>query len=468
MTRKLEIVLALILVGSALAFGGVQPIGYSLAEIFVFLTFILFLWNQKRLGRIKLSLPIWPLLFVLWIGLQLVPLPQELLAVVSPAHRLTQDWLGSVANGSAWGTLSIYPYATLLGLFKILAYLGVFLLAVHLFDSGRRKSSLALALILLGCFEAAYGIIQHLLSWNSIFGVTDPYDQWVAIGTYINRNHFAGIIELTFPFVFASAFYSYQLWSDPRQRAHRVSSGTDEDSSIGFRIVFYLFLVGMMVVSVVFSFSRGGILSVSFTLIALSVLTFLKVRRKSWGLVIAGLAALALGFSLWIGVGSVLHRFENMSHSAYLGQSKRSMLWSDTLELFRANPILGTGLGTFEDAYRPFQTKLVNMHVDHAHNDYLEFACETGIIGFGLLFLPIFYLLGRMVISFLKDHRRFRSAILLGCIGSTLGLLIHSLTDFNLQIPANAMIFALVLGIGYKAACLEPRKEVKERQATVN
>jgi O-antigen ligase len=104
--------------------------------------------------------------------------------------------------------------------------------------------------------------------------------------------------------------------------------------------------------------------------------------------------------------------------------------------------------------------------VDHAHNDYLEFASETGLIGFVLLFVPIFYLLVRMIISFLRDHRRYRSAILLGCIGSTLALLTHSLTDFNLQVPANAMIFAAILGVGYKAACAEPRQEAQKPEAS--
>jgi O-antigen ligase len=194
-------------------------------------------------------------------------------------------------------------------------------------------------------------------------------------------------------------------------------------------------------------------------LMALSLLTLLKVRRKSWGIVIVSLAALAVGFSLWIGIGTVLYRFQQMDQSSYLHTSERSTIWNDTLHLLRENPVLGTGLGTFGEALRPYQTQLVNLYIDHAHNDYLEFASETGIVGFALLFLPIFYLLGRMIIAFLKDHRRYRSAVLLGCIGSALGLLIHSLTDFNLQVPANALIFAVVLGIGYKAACQEPQKD---------
>jgi O-antigen ligase len=466
MTRKLEIMLALILVGTSLALGGVQPIAYSLAEIFVFLIVVIFLWNQKRHGRINVSLPIWPILFLLWIVLQLIPLPLSFLAAISPARELTQAWLAPIQHSSSWGTLSINPAATLLAFFKTLAYVGVFVLAIQMFDSGRRKSTIMTALIALGCFEAGYGILQYLLGWNKIFSYTNPYDSWVAFGTYINRNHLAGLMDLTVPFAFAAAFYSYQLWSDPRRRTASTKSGGE--SPLEFRIVFYLFLAVIMVIGVVFSNSRGGIVAVSFALIVLSILTLLKVRRRSWGLVIAGLVTLAVAFSLWIGIGDILHRFVNMSQAEYEGTLTRSMMWSDTIQLFRHNPILGTGLGTFEDALRPFQTHLVNLTIDHAHNDYLEFAAETGLIGFLLLFLPIFYLLVRMIISFLKDHRRYRSAVLLGCIGSALGLMIHSLFDFNLQVPANAMIFAAILGMGYKAASVEPRHEIQESETSAN
>ncbi|HKT12309.1 MAG TPA: O-antigen ligase family protein [Terriglobia bacterium] len=465
MTNKFEVFLALILVGSTLALGGVQPITYSLVEILVFLLVILFFWSQKRQNRIDLSLPIWPLLFVLWIALQLLPLPRSFLGAVSQAHRLTLAWLAPIQHAGVWGTLSINPSATLLGFFKILAYVGVFILAIQMFDSARRKNTIVTALIALGCFEAAYGILQFLLGWNKIFGYTNPYDSWVATGTYINRNHFAGLMDLTVPLAFAAAFHTYQLWSDPRRRAASTRSGGE--SPLEFRIVFFLFLAVIMVIGSVFSYSRGGVLSVAFTLIVLSVLTIFKVRRKSWGLLIAGLATLALGFSLWVGVGGLVHRFVKMGQAGYVSTQRRSMIWNDTLQLFASNPILGTGLGTYEDALRPFQAHLVDLTIDHAHNDYLEFGAETGLVGLVLLFVPIFYLLVRMIICFLKDHRRYRSAILLGCIGSTVGLLIHSLMDFNLQVPANAMIFAAILGIGYKAACVEPRKEVQEQTPSV-
>lgn len=464
MRKTLEIALTLIFVGSVLAFGGVLPLAYSLAEVFIFLAVLFFLWNQQRRGQIRLSLPIWPFLFVAWVGLQLVPLPWSFVAVVSPARAMTQKWMGALDPKADWTTLSIYPHATLLGFVKLLAYLGVFILAVYLFDSGRRKSLLVVALIWLGCFEAGYGILQHLLNWNKIFTVTNPYDLWVATGTYINRNHFAGLMELTLPFAFASAFYSYQLWSDWRQgRLVRNSSGNE--SAAGFQVIFYLFLMLIMFLAVVFSWSRAGILTVLVTLIVLSLLTVFKVRRKAWGMGVLAFGILAIGFALWIGLGPLTYRFQQFGQTNYLHSSERANIWHDTLHLIDKNPVLGTGLGTYGEALRPYQTQLVNLHIDHAHNDYLEFTSETGLLGAGLLFIPIFYLLARMIIAFLNDHRRYRRAVILGCIGATLGLLIHSVTDFNLQVPANAMILAMILGIGYKAACVEPKNEVRKKAA---
>ncbi len=464
MKKTLELVLALIFLGSALAFGGVQPLAYSLAEVSIFLAVLFFLWNQQRRGQIRLSLPIWPFLFVLWAGLQLIPLPAGLAAAISPTRAVSAKWLEALNPHGTWTPLSIDPHATLLMFLQILAYLGVFVLAVHLFDSARRKSLLVVALICLGCFEAGYGILQHLLNWNKIFTFTNPYDLWVATGTYINRNHFAGLMEMTIPFTFGLAFYSYQLWSDWHE-GRLASAASGNEGTASFQVVFYLSLMLIMVLAVIFSWSRGGILAVLATLIVLSLLTAFKVRRKAWVMGVAAFTVLAIGFTLWIGLGPVLQRFQQVGQTNYLRTSERGKIWQDTLPVVRENPVLGSGLGTYGEAFRPHQTHLVNLYIDHAHNDYLEFASETGLVGLGLLFIPILYLLVRMVLAFLGDHRRYRRAVLLGCIGATLGLLIHTVTDFNLHIPANAIIFAMILGIGYKAACVEPKIEARKKAA---
>ncbi|MGH9447604.1 MAG: O-antigen ligase family protein, partial [Terriglobia bacterium] len=113
--------------------------------------------------------------------------------------------------------------------------------------------------------------------------------------------------------------------------------------------------------------------------------------------------------------------------------------------------------------FRHVQNSWVTYTVTHAHNDYLELTAGTGLIGALLLFVPIFILLVLMIWSFITDTRRYRPAVILGCVGGTLAILIHSAADFNLHIPANALVFAVILGIGYKAACLERRAERSQK-----
>jgi O-antigen ligase len=458
MNRVLELVLAVTIVGATLAFGGVQPLTYTLMEFALFLAVLLLLWKQTRQGEISIPLPLWPVLFALWAIVQLVPLPSFFIGWISPA-RLLDPTLSGLSQGQwVWSTLSIYPHDTALGLGKFLAYLGAFALAAYLFDSGKRKSTLIRALIFLGCFEACYGIVQYLTGWQKIFTYTKVYNLSEATGTYINRNHFAGLLELILPFAVAAGFYSFQIWSE-RKQAGLDRRASAERSSAGMRTIFYLFLVVIIFVAVVFSRSRGGIMATVFSIVFIALLAQLKTRRKIWALAIFLFLVCVIGYGLWIGLDPVLARFEQLREPGYLQLEGRIAIWKDSLRLVRDHPLVGTGLGTFGTVFRRYQTDLVGKYVDHAHNDYLEFAADTGLLGAALLFLPILYLLAKMIASFLNDTRRYRRAVTLGCIGSTLALLIHSVTDFNLQIPANALVFAVVLGIGYKAACVERREE---------
>ncbi len=468
MDRILELMLALVLTGTTLAFGGVQPLTYTLAEIFIFLGVFLLFWKQTRQGEMFLRLPIGPVLFALAVLLQTVPLPLGLITHLSPTRLLDPQLIGLGAGSRQWATLSIYPHDTVLTLVKFLAYLGAFLLAVRVFDSRKGKSTLLTALIFLGWFEAVYGIVQYLTGWQKIFGYVKQYDLQEATGTYINRDHYAGLLELTLPFVFAAAFYYFLLWSGGKLRGPdgRVSVVR---TSAGFQSVFWLFLLVIMVVGVIFSRSRMGILGTAFIIVFMALFAQLKARRRVWTVGIVVFLVCVAGYGLWIGLGPVLARFEQMREPGYLQIEGRVAIWRDSLHLIRDYPLTGTGLGTFGVAFRPYQTDLVNYYVDHAHNDYLEFASETGLLGASLLFLPILYLLGRMINSYLEDPSRFRRSATLGCVGSTLALLLHSISDFNLHIPANALLFAVVLGVGYKAAVVERREEQgREKGAAEN
>lgn len=456
MGKTPEVVLACTIIGLALAVGGVLPISYFLAEVVLFILVSLLLVMQSRSGRIGLPLPIAVVPFFLLVSLQLIPAPSRFIMTISPVRLSAYELGGPRQSYPDWTTISIYPHDTLVSLLKFLAYLSAFVLAAYFFDSRKGKSTLLQALIILGCFEAGYGIVQYVTGWHKIFTYTNVFDMYDATGTYINRNHFAGLLELILPFVLASIFYSFQRRADPSSAddLRRSSSG---QSFLNFQALFYLFLVALMSVALVFSRSRGGILAMALMLTFVAMLGQVGARRKGWMLLVVLCFTVVVGYGLWIGLDPVLARFEEMGEENFLQLEGRTAIWKDTLQTVREYPLTGTGLGTFGVVFRRFQSHLVNNYVDHAHNDYLEFASETGLVGAAVLFLPILYLFAKMVFSFLDEPRRYRSSVLLGCIGATLAILIHSLTDFNLQIPANALIFAVVLGIGYKAACVEQR-----------
>ena len=457
MSKLVELTLALAIIGAALAFGGVQPITYSLMEVALFLVLLMLLLKQTREGRISLPLPLWPVLFGLLIVLQVIPLPARFIVALSPARQLAPHLAGLSDGKWIWTTLSVSPHDTELALLKFLAYLSAFLLAAYLFDSRKGKSTLLRALILLGCFEAVYGIVQYLTGWQKIFTYTKEFDLKEATGTYINRNDFAGLLEMILPFVLGLSFYSFQIWSEHRQAGLGRRASADR-SSAGVRSIFYLFLMVIMVVAVTFSRSRGGILAAAFSIVFIVILAQVKAKRKTWMLGFFLFLLCIVGYGLWIGLDPVLARFEKMREPGDLQLEGRVVIWKDAIRLIRDYPLIGTGLGTFGTAIRRYQTGFVDLNLGHAHNDYLEFASDTGLLGAALLFLPILYLFFKMIMGFLDDTRSFRRSVTLGCIGSILALLIHSVTDFNLQIPANALIFAVVLGIGYKAACVEPRE----------
>ncbi|HUY13351.1 MAG TPA: O-antigen ligase family protein [Terriglobia bacterium] len=463
MDRILEAVLGLTIIGEVLAFGGVQPLAYSILEIVLFACLFALLARQTLEGRFQLKWPLWTLLFCLLVFIQTVPLPAAFVKHISPERVLPASVLEVIHESSSRLTLSIYPHATLLMLMKVLAYVCAFILAVYLFDSRKRKSTLVRILIYLGLFETAYGAIQYLTGWQKIFTFSKEYYTDSGTGTFINHNHFAGFLELTFPFVFGLIFYMFQTWQEERRR-RRGTRQAGTQTSAGIATLFYSFLLVFMAMGFIFARSRSGVLVFISTLVFLGLLAQLKARKKAWmaGLVI--FLSLVFAYALWIGLNPILARFEVFrGGEQYFQVEGRLIFWQDTLRLIHDYPWVGTGLGTFQYSFRHYQTGWLTFLVDHTHNDYMEVASETGLLGAALLFLPMIVLLIRMVVSFLTDTRRYRPSILLGCIGGTLAILLHSFTDFNLQIPANALTLAVVLGIGYKAACVERRAERQSR-----
>jgi len=165
-------------------------------------------------------------------------------------------------------------------------------------------------------------------------------------------------------------------------------------------------------------------------------------RSKTMG-AIAAFVLLTMALALWMGDSELIQRLGSIHSQARseLSGGTRLSIDRDALRMFAQKPILGWGLGSFLEVYPQFRSFYTNLRVEHAHNDYLELLVETGTAGFlvAVWFLIIMF---RAAAKELRQHewRTSHLAGLAGLAGIT-GILVHSLVDFNLQIPANAAIF---------------------------
>ena len=242
-----------------------------------------------------------------------------------------------------------------------------------------------------------------------------------SFGPFVNRNHFAGFVELTLPVGLALMVFR----------------GIPGDL---FPVLTVLTIVPVS--ALVLSGSRGGIISF---VLELCVLAFLARRRRAdegprmVALGIVALAALAL--VAWIGAGKAIQRFSTATQD--LSVSRRASMFRGAASVFLAHPITGTGLGTLVAVYPRYETVYDGYVVEHVHNDYIEALAETGIAGgiCGLAFLWLLYREARK--AFEAERSQFGRGLRAGAIVALSGLLLHSFIDFNLHIPSNALLFLL-------------------------
>jgi O-antigen ligase len=271
----------------------------------------------------------------------------------------------------------------------------------------------------LGFFVSILAILQHLTFNGKLYWFREMRFGGLPFGPYVNRNHFAGFAEMVIPV----GLVPLVLGKVRRERIFLVA----------------LFAMGP-IVALLLSASRGGIVSFAVQMLLLFVL--LLIRRIRSRFVIAG-GVVVLGavmFVSWIGVHQVLALFASIQ-TLEVSAGKRAAMRQDTWRLFLDHPLLGTGLGTFETVFPPYDSVYDGKIANHAHNDYLEALAETGIAG-GLCCL---WFLWVVLLQALKGMAQlgetFGSALNLAGLVACSGILVHSLVDFNLHIPANALLF---------------------------
>jgi O-antigen ligase len=404
---------------AVVSFGGVESWGNAVLEIGAALLFVLWAVVVVRRARAEI--------FGNWLMIPVVG-------------------LGAIALVQFATGTSVYPYLTKMELLRWSSCALLLFLAIQAFQTKEHVKQLIWFLLSLGFAVSLFGIVQYFSFNGKLYWVVPLAAGLTPFGPFVNPNHFAGFVELTAPLGLALLLFP------SRNREH-----------VPLLLLFTIVPVG----AVFLSASRTGIIVVVLEFVLLAFLS--RANRMGRKQVFGAMAIVLLtgGLILWLGVTRALERFEQLAHQG-VNRDLRVAMDQDTWRIFRDYPWSGTGLGTLIAVYPRYESFYNGTTVDHAHNDFLELLADTGVAGgiCGALFIGLLFRrgLGNFQVAAGGTARALVAGPLVACTG----MLLHSLVDFNLHIPSNALIFLLLAFLattrdaqGLRFLC-EPSASVQE------
>ena len=393
--QVLFFILSALLIFGPLAFGAVEE--WSELVLQVGAVVLLWIWAFREATMRQLFLPAFSLL-------------QPLLLFFALA--ITQLALRTTA----------YPFATFNELMKDVVYGIFFLVAAHCFRTEKRLRWFALTFTIFGFLLALFSIIQSLTGTDKLYWLRAPHEESVAIfGPYVNRNHYAGIMELLTPVAMGIALH--EKVSSPKR-------------------MLAAFAGIVMAASIVLSLSRGGMVAMLVEILFLVMVVYGVNRSARTTLMLLLFFVATLGFLAWLNGAGVIDRIETVSTEWKTDiTGGRSAMARDTIHMFRQRPIAGWGLGTFASVYPQYRTFFTNLYIDHAHNDYVEVLAETGVLGLGAMLWFVVQLYRKGLGKIQRQGGTWQSAMTLAALTGCTGFLVHGFSDFNFHIPANAAMF---------------------------
>ena len=397
-------------------YGGVEPTWVAAFEVAVFLLTSLWAVEGAVSGR-------W------FVRAHLLCAPA--LALAAYAFLQSVSWRG--------GAVSFDPYESRLTALLLLALTLSGALLIRYTDTERRLRALVLAAAAPGLVSALFGIVRRAAQRAPDGFVLEHLKPGVGFAQFINHNHFAFLAEMALGLVLGQI-------AAAKLRAGRLLACAAAALTLW--------------AAVLFSGSRGGLLGTTCALLFVTLFAPHReaprgeaspnLLRRVWGSVVLRAAAAAcilaavLVAVAWVGGEEAVSRVESArAHFSQEGarrgaNTSRSDIWRATWDLFAAHPVAGTGFGGYWIAITETHRASGVLTPQQAHNDYLELLAGGGVLGAGLVALGV-VMVARRTRRAMRTGGAFRRAASLGAAAGLCGVAAHSVADFGLHVPANAL-----------------------------
>jgi len=448
-----------LLIFCPLAFGTVELWSITCMEFLAPMALLAYVLSRDSKNNWYSVPGFWPfVLLLLFMGVQLLPLPFELIRLLSPKAAYLYEPAQAVAGGRMPVPLSLHSKATLQELFRFSSYLIFYILTVQLLSDYRRLRKVLLIVAGLAGVIAFLAILQKFSSPDKIYWFRDVPRNAKPFGPWISRNHFAGFMEMIIPLAIVLSMHyrphiTYQiplrerilsLFTLPRANLHLLLS----------------FGVVLMAASLFASVSRGGILScIMAMLFLIGLLALLNQGRRSL-LAMTALALAALLLTTWLGWEPIISRFDRMVNQDGRFFDGRLLIWQDTLPMARDFWLTGAGFGSFQATYPIYNQGFGGgAIVDHAHNDFIELITEGGVVAIILVGWFLVAVFGGAWQQVRRRRDPFAALLFCGAVTGIVAIFFHSITDFNMHNAANGLYFFLLCGITISSAYSRRRWE---------
>lgn len=432
--------------------GANRPWAWSFFEIAIF---ALTIYTTFRLRTSKdagvshyMSMVLLWLAFILIACLQIVPMPAAVVEFLSPASASLYAQAGAQTY-----YISTDHGQSMINFIKLLSLFCLLILTFQLVTSEKRIRLLLLTMLASGTFQALYGSLEILLGVQNSLVFSLDVDQR-ASGSFVYHNHYANFLMMCLAAgvgLIVTSLEKDKMLS-PKDRLRSIAG-----SLLGSKTIIRICLA-MMVIGLVMSRSRMGNAAFFISVAVIGLIALVLIKNRSKGLMIFVISMFIIDLfivSAYFGLERVKERLVQTS----LTQETRDEVISDALKIVQDFPVFGSGSGSFYSIFPSYQEQNVFAFYDHAHNDFLQFTIEFGIVGVLILLLILLF-------SFYKAFRAMykrKNSIFKGSSFAVamvlLGMCIHMTVDFPLQAFANASYFVVFIALSMVINTLKLRRK---------